>query len=480
MRVHSYLIAATLIIGACGPSHRLNSKTTHVRSFASAKECAQGPFELTIPAKGHRWGEALELRVKTPRRVQLIATIDRGVGLAIKRERLLGGRGTKPDNKRCVVSLNEVPNAGTTGSTGTKPPGSRPGTPGSGGNTTTTDRRPPAPVPTLVPVRTSAGGETLLRVSWRNPSLEPPILKAGLQLRVRIWSLVPNDLQGVVFSLRHDIYKPSSGDAAFEAHLRKLMEKRRRRRVARVRKRRQRPAPQPISSATLQRRRVEYERRRLRQERQRRDKIRRARLRREYCASHLKDRECWGPGGFRTHLVMNARAADRAKYCRSNRNDARCWSRTERYRRQLRWRRKTITRRPSKPTGPPPPPRAETQSPRPSTNAQWRPGYWHWAAGWKWLAGQWRVPKTDIDGGLTTRAPRRPPPPRTEQPPPPPVPRAVWIVGYWQWSGSEFVWVPGSWQLAPTVGLRWQPARWRVGISGVTLIPGRWVRVVAP
>ncbi len=226
-----WLIAVPVtLIAACGSSHRLNSRATTIRSFASSAKCAQGPFEVTVPAKGHRWGEALELRVSTPRRVKLIASVEPEGGFATKTERLLGGRGTRPDNQRCVVSVDEVGKSATSSGGGSPgAPGAPDGAGGGGGTTTTVTAKPP----TLVSVPAVGRGQTLVRVSWRNPSLEPPRLRAGAKIRIRIWSIVPNDLAGVVFSLRRILYVPNKGDAAFVAHLKRLREKRQRRREER-------------------------------------------------------------------------------------------------------------------------------------------------------------------------------------------------------------------------------------------------------
>ena len=42
-----------------------------------------------------------------------------------------------------------------------------------------------------------------------------------------------------------------------------------------------------------------------------------------------------------------------------------------------------------------------------------------------------------------------PPPPQVESRPAQTSPGAVWIDGYWQWSGQRYVWVPGYWEMTP-------------------------------
>ncbi|MCS6799206.1 MAG: hypothetical protein NZ898_11885 [Myxococcota bacterium] len=130
----------------------------------------------------------------------------------------------------------------------------------------------------------------------------------------------------------------------------------------------------------------------------------------------------------------------------------------------------------TRPASAPPPPRAERRPPRPSANAEWIPGHWRWnGETWIWLRGFWRVPESDLTAGLTTRAPEPPPPVRSETPPSvPPVAGAVWIAGHWQWSGSGWIWVEGSWRLPPRLGLRWRPDQWRLAGDVAVFLPGGW------
>jgi hypothetical protein len=47
------------------------------------------------------------------------------------------------------------------------------------------------------------------------------------------------------------------------------------------------------------------------------------------------------------------------------------------------------------------------------------------------------------------QVPSAPPEPREEVAPPQPDPSAVWQDGYWNWTGSEYAWVPGDWAEPP-------------------------------
>lgn len=129
-----------------------------------------------------------------------------------------------------------------------------------------------------------------------------------------------------------------------------------------------------------------------------------------------------------------------------------------------------------RPSRPPPQSRGETPPPRPSVNAEWVPGYWHWAdKDWAWIGGQWRVPGADVRDGLTVRAPHAPPALRAETRPARPARDMVWMPGYWQWNGSTFIWVPGTWVLAPRRDSAWRAPSWRAVDGGVVFVPGGWL-----
>ena len=128
-------------------------------------------------------------------------------------------------------------------------------------------------------------------------------------------------------------------------------------------------------------------------------------------------------------------------------------------------------------TPPPPPARAEVRPPRPSRNARWIPGYWHYdAASFHWIAGLWQVPDEDIAQDLTVHAPTPPPaPPPVEQPQEPrPAATAVWTPGQWQWDGRAYVWIAGAWRIPPSGQHAWQPAGWSVRGGGAIYVPGGW------
>jgi hypothetical protein len=77
-------------------------------------------------------------------------------------------------------------------------------------------------------------------------------------------------------------------------------------------------------------------------------------------------------------------------------------------------------------------------------------------------------------GDEPVEVPYPPPPARAEVLPPEPRDDALWIDGYWSWTGSDYAWVPGSWQ-PPRAGYYYAPAttvRRRNG--GLLYFEGHW------
>jgi hypothetical protein len=78
-------------------------------------------------------------------------------------------------------------------------------------------------------------------------------------------------------------------------------------------------------------------------------------------------------------------------------------------------------------------------------------------------------------GGPTVVAPMAPPPLIAESYGVAPYPGAIWIGGYWGWSGGRHVWTPGRWE-AGRPGYRWAPRRWEQGRDGWHQHGGYWER----
>jgi hypothetical protein len=163
-------------------------------------------------------------------------------------------------------------------------------------------------------------------------------------------------------------------------------------------------------------------------------------------------------------------------------------------------------------SGPPPASLADPRVPQPSAASVWIDGHWQWAAGrWSWVAGQWATPPgrppyvwvaarwVGDDRGFTfhepfwrpssssaaaihvppfvplTASPATPPPLLVETPVGRPSREAVWIPGFWTWTGRRYVWASGSWS-APYPGHSWTEGHWRRSGNGFTWTPGLWRR----
>lgn len=68
-----------------------------------------------------------------------------------------------------------------------------------------------------------------------------------------------------------------------------------------------------------------------------------------------------------------------------------------------------------------------------------------------------------------------PPPPYAEVIPVAPFPGALWIGGYWGWSGGRHAWTGGRWE-RPRSGYGWSPHRWEQRGGRWHQRQGGWVR----
>ncbi|HSD88915.1 MAG TPA: hypothetical protein VLB44_15410 [Kofleriaceae bacterium] len=448
--------------------------------YRSKATCAQGPFELDVPVGNAKYGEAIELALRAPRRIALHAVILAGDAELATIDDVFdstGRVGGSADNARCIADARER----------LAMERARRGTASTPGTATTST--PGAPAPTAPPP-VSVAAE--LEVEQSGAIVGVPLLQLRIpagttSVRIRWWSVEPNDLEGVAFGLSRVVWQPNVSEAEYEAY---LAEENRKSREATLRAEAQTrvtvavtpedPAKARARAEADARARAEAEARAAEQRRLRLEaEIRAAEQRKLYCATHGEDRSCWGPGGLRVHLDLEAHAKERTAYCGVHHEDARCFTDADWQRiHDADHERLTVVLTPSKPSGPPPAPLAETTPPKLSVHAQWRPGYWHWIdSTWVWLAGQWRVPEADIAAEQTTTAPAAPPPPQAETPPAPPVQAAVWTAGFWQWDGSTWVWIAGSWQLRPATAVTWRAATWQPRGSMHVLVPGGWVRI---
>lgn len=458
---------------------RLEPKVAEQTWYRAQSICGQGPFEVELPTVGAKWGEEVELLVHTPRKLALHAEV-----IADGQQVEARTFGDRPDNARCIADAHErlvLAHAGG-GSGGGH------GTPVETGTLVVPPPAATAPPALSIVTETVTTSEELVR--FRLPDHAAPHIK------IRFWSVEPNDLEGVFFGAAHIVWQPNVPEAQYEAHLREVAERDRlesERAAAEYQRRADEYArTHPVTQADLDRQRADEERRVRELEDQRRRELEEERRRQiaaalevqrreqraRYCAAHADDRDCWGAGGLRVHLDLERHQREADEYCKAHQEDARCWSPDERTKRQDAWQQRLASLPACQPTGAPPAALAEAQPPALSPHATWRPGYFQWTeCTWVWLAGQWRVPDSDLVAETTTTAPAAPPPLQVEAPPPAPVHAAVWVPGFWQWGGSTWVWIAGSWQLRPSATVEWRPAEWRARGPVHVLVPGGWIHV---
>ena len=52
--------------------------------------------------------------------------------------------------------------------------------------------------------------------------------------------------------------------------------------------------------------------------------------------------------------------------------------------------------------------------------------------------------------------------------------RRAWVGGFYRWNGSEYVWVPGSWEKPPHAGAVWVNGSWEHNRNGWYWVEGYW------
>ena len=70
-----------------------------------------------------------------------------------------------------------------------------------------------------------------------------------------------------------------------------------------------------------------------------------------------------------------------------------------------------------------------------------------------------------------------PPPPSsspTEYPGRSPDPSAVWIPGYWDYTGAGYVWTPGRWEVPPPMATSYIAAHWETRGNAYVFVRGYW------
>jgi hypothetical protein len=487
------LVATGCSFAACGPYLE-----THVQSRTAQEvpvRCTQGPLEFSLQTLGARWGEGFRLYACSPRDIQGRFQVlldgaedtagDWGDGKTVEQwvsgttSGGSSGQGSlqhvrvvveRPDNARCVAAADERTGQGSavlvsplapdaTGQT-VVVEGSGVAGEGTGALVETTAATAVVLVPSddfpwrpeLDPAYQclSATGKPYFRITdrgWSNQDPQAVAIAAGAVVTIRVWFVEPNDVEDVVFVLDQYVETPSCTDEEWIAHLEEE-------RLEREQEQREWEAEWRVEEAERQREHDEWL---------------------AHCEADHSDEECWGPGGYDGAVAraeIERIAAERDALAAALHGTPTPPEPVPP---------EPTPPEPHDPEGPPPAPLADPQPPKPSTNAEWVPGYWNWSGfEWGWMVGWWRVPEGDVEAGLTVHAPEAPPALREETPPTRPAPNAVWTAGFWQWDETTWVWVKGSWQIPPQAAATWRPAEWRVEASGAVFLPGGWSLRVGP
>ena len=338
--------------------------------------CGQGPYEIELPTAGSTYGEEVEVMLHAPHAVALHAELVAD-GQSVQ-QTTYGGT---PANARCVADMKErlaLAHAGGGGGGGTPV------------QTGTMVAPPPSGPPTLsIETSNIVSYEELLR--FRVPEHAAP------HLTIRLWSVEPNDLEGVFFGAADVVWAPNVPEAQWQAY--QQQKEARARAEAEAWAKAHPPRVVVVAEETpaerARRERDEAERVRREQERMQREhervleeerrrqlqaalEIQRREARAAYCAAHAEDRDCWGAGGLRVHLDLQAHQREADAYCAGHQEDARCWTDEEWSVRRTAWHKRydaAAAASTCQPTGAPPAPQSEAQPPALSEHATWRPGY---------------------------------------------------------------------------------------------------------
>ncbi|HXX66158.1 MAG TPA: hypothetical protein VEK07_03200, partial [Polyangiaceae bacterium] len=68
-----------------------------------------------------------------------------------------------------------------------------------------------------------------------------------------------------------------------------------------------------------------------------------------------------------------------------------------------------------------------------------------------------------------------PPEPMQEMRTAPPNVQAIWVAGYWHWTGVQYAWIPGHWE-NPPAGVRWRAPHYFLRDGTYFYEPGGWTR----
>lgn len=89
------------------------------------------------------------------------------------------------------------------------------------------------------------------------------------------------------------------------------------------------------------------------------------------------------------------------------------------------------------------------------------------------------TPETTHHRGDTfVRVPYPPPAAQVELVPPQPSEDAVWVDGFYRWTGRDYIWTPGDW-VVPEAGLKYAPPMAvRLDDGSLVYYEGKWRRII--
>jgi hypothetical protein len=191
-----------LLLAACNDYH------TQTRAFVASTPCGQGPFDVHTRIEGKMGREGVEVVACTPHRlVGHVEFFANNIPLTTQ------SFGDVADNGRCVAGPATIvtTRAATTTTSSAEPSAA----PGAATATSALVERPfdgdETPFEDELCKHYGLPSQSLADVVTTTDWLEP-----GTDLRVRIWSDAPNDLQGVIFMVRHEVSTKSKADVRKE------------------------------------------------------------------------------------------------------------------------------------------------------------------------------------------------------------------------------------------------------------------------
>ncbi|MCP4448487.1 MAG: hypothetical protein GY811_24565 [Myxococcales bacterium] len=455
--------------------------TTHAVSettYVATTECGQGPYAIEIPALGARYGEEIELHIESDHRVEFTATLETGDSELLRDKRMSGPKVAREgalDNQRCLAQSTAA------GSRGGDQVPSAPSDSGQAEQIETTDEdtfvhsTAPLHLQAVPGTRASRGEEAMLGFSWPEQSLKDHAIQAGATLRFRIWSMVPNDMQGVRFVVVHTKQAPNTSQAEYDAYLASVEEARIR--DAELREKRR------LEAEILARARAEIRWEREAEKRQRREEREEERRVALEAESRI-DVDVSVPSGKKRKTFTEAQLRERER-ARKKQAERLVQAEQRRIENERRKEEKRIRRAE----------RAERKKRRLALEAQarlilkvqakarrkaycdshlkstkcWGAGGYkahakleamkakaeafclaHPAQARCWSQEKWqennRLYLLAYEDNLATK-PGPPPSPLTEDVPPRFSVNSVWRAGYWEWASAQWVWLHGTWQV---------------------------------